>query len=51
MKYRHPLKQILVQTQSYWDQDSMRLDVRRAFRKAIQCYTLALGAEVYESEN
>lgn len=50
MRYRDPLKRILVQTQPYWDQDSMRPDVRHAFRKAIQCRTMALGAEVYESE-
>ena len=51
MKYRDPLKQILTQTRPYWDQDETRPAVRRSFRKALQCRTPALGAEVYASEN
>jgi hypothetical protein len=51
MKYRYPLKQILSQRRPHWDQDKIRPAVRRAFRKALQCRTPALGAEVYASEN
>lgn len=49
MKYRHPLKQILVQTSSHWDRDGVRPEVRRAFRRTLQCRTRELGAEVYAS--
>ena len=51
MRYLDPLKQILFQTRSYWDHDETRPAVRRAFRKALQCRTPALGAEVYASES
>jgi hypothetical protein len=51
MKYHHPLKKISSQAQSYWDRDEMRAAVRQAFRKALQCRTAELGAEVYSSEN
>jgi hypothetical protein len=51
MKYHHPLKQILSRTLSHWDRDETRPSTRRAFHKAIQCRTPALGAEVYCSEN
>jgi len=49
MKYRHPLKQILAQTRSHWDQAQTRPAVRQAFLKALQCRTVELGAEVYSS--
>src|SRR5450755_1299012 len=51
MKDQHPLKEISSQAQSYWDRDEMRAAVRQAFRKALQCRTAELGAEVYSSEN
>jgi hypothetical protein len=51
MKYRDPLKNILSQTRPYWDRNTTRPAVRRAFRRALQCRTRALGAEVYASEN
>jgi hypothetical protein len=51
MKYHHPLKKISYQAQSYWDRDDMRAAVRQALRKALQCRTAELGAEVYSSEN
>jgi hypothetical protein len=51
MKHSDPLKQILSQTRPHWDRDETRPSARRAFRKAMQCRTLALGAEVYASEN
>jgi putative transposase/transposase-like zinc-binding protein len=49
VKYRHPLKQILRQTRTHWDNDRSRPEVRHAFRKALDCRTAALGAEVYAS--
>ena len=51
MRYRDPLKQILAQTRRHWDRDQTRPSVRGAFRKALQCRTPALGADVYASEN
>ncbi len=51
MKYQHPLNQIRSQTRPYWDRDETRTAVRQAFRKALQCGTAELGAEVYSSEN
>jgi len=51
MKYHHPLKQILFQTQRYWDRDESRQAVRQAFAKALLCGTPALGAEVFASDN
>jgi hypothetical protein len=51
MKYRDPLKRIQSRMRPYWDRDDMRPAVRRAFGKALQCRTPALGAEVYASEN
>jgi hypothetical protein len=51
MKYRHPLNQIRSQTRSYWDRDETRVAVRQAFRKALQCRTAELGAEVFRSAN
>jgi hypothetical protein len=51
MKYRNPLKQILTQGRSYWDQPHSRSAVRKAFLKALQCRTSELGAEVYLSED
>lgn len=50
-RYQHPLKQILSKTIQYWDHEGVRPEVRQAFRKALQCGTLELGAEVYASEN
>ena len=51
MKYQDPLKRILSQMRPYWDRDQTRPAVRQAFRKALQCRTAELGAEVYSSEN
>jgi Putative transposase/Transposase zinc-binding domain len=51
MKYDHPLRQILSRTLSHWDRDETRPSVRRAFHKAMQCRTPALGAEVFVSPN
>jgi hypothetical protein len=51
MKYDDPLKQILSRTSSHWDRGETRPSVRRAFHKAMQCRTPALGAEVFASPN
>ena len=50
-KYHEPLKRILEKTQLCWDHDGVPPHVREAFRKALQCRTRALGAEVFASEN
>jgi Putative transposase/Transposase zinc-binding domain len=50
MKYQDPLKQILSRTRSHWDQNEFLPHALYAFRTALQCRTLALGAEVYASE-
>jgi hypothetical protein len=49
--YKEPLKQILAKTQWYWDHDRVPMHVRVEFRKVLQCRTLALGAELFASEN
>ena len=49
MKYRHPLKQILAQTRSHWDQDGVRPEIRHAFYRTLLCQTPELGANVYAS--
>lgn len=49
MKYKDPLRQILTLTRPYWDAAKTRLAVRSAFRRAMECRTPALGAEVYSS--
>lgn len=50
MRYKQPLKQILISTRSYWDRIETRLAVRQSFDKVTKCRTLALGAEVFASE-
>src|SRR5450631_3576982 len=51
MRHHHPLDQIRSRTRTYWDRDETRSAVREAFRRADQCRTAELGAEVYSSEN
>ena len=46
----HPIKQILLDTQAYWDHDGTPAHVRENFLKIIECGTIALGAEIYASE-
>jgi Putative transposase/Transposase zinc-binding domain len=50
MRYRQPLKRILTETRSFWDQDGTRDSVRRVFSSALKCRTALLGAEVYQSD-
>ena len=49
MRYKHPLKRILHENRSLWDRESTHTDVRKAFNRALECGTAALGAEVYSS--
>ena len=48
---KQPTKQILIATRSVWDHPETRLAVRQNFDKVIKCGTLALGAEVFASQN
>ena len=48
MALHRPLQAILASSQGIWVDDS-RPEVRTEFQKAIDCRTLALGAEVYRS--
>lgn len=50
MKLRHPLKEILRRSSPDWDTNDFRPEVRHAFRRALECGTAALGAEIYASE-
>jgi hypothetical protein len=50
MRYKHPVKQILISTRSSWDCPETRPAVRQNFDKVTKCGTLALGAEVFASE-
>jgi hypothetical protein len=51
MRSKQPLKEILIATRNYWDRPETRQAVRQNFDKVTQCGTLALGAEVFASEN
>jgi hypothetical protein len=51
MPYKHPIKQILIATRSAWDRPEFRPAARQNFDKVTKCGTLALGAEIYASEN
>jgi hypothetical protein len=50
MSGANPIKQLLFDTQEYWDHEGTPTHVRDAFRKIIKCGTIALGAEVYASK-
>jgi Transposase zinc-binding domain len=50
MRYKHPVKQILISTRSSWDRPATRPAVRHNFDKVTKCGTPALGAEVFASE-
>ena len=49
MRYKHPLKRVLRENRNLWDVESTRPAVHSAFKKALECGTAALGAEVYSS--
>lgn len=44
------IRQILLDTQAYWDHGGTPAHVRENFLKVVQCGTIALGAEVYASD-
>src|ERR1019366_6474698 len=44
-----PLKRVLRENRNLWDVESTRPAVHSAFKKACECGTAALGAEVYSS--
>jgi Putative transposase/Transposase zinc-binding domain len=46
----HPIKQVLLNTQAYWNHEGTPAHVRENFSKIINCGTIALGAEIYASE-
>ena len=50
MSGEHPIKQLLFDTQKYWDHEGTPAHVRETFWKIMKCGTIALGAEVYASE-
>ena len=50
-KNTRPLRRVLQITREAWDRDDTRPAVREAFRKAIDCGTPALGAEVFASQS
>ena len=45
-----PLRHLLEITQDVWDRENIRPAVRDAFRKAVECGTASLGAEVFASD-
>jgi Putative transposase/Transposase zinc-binding domain len=49
MRYKQPLRQILLQTRDVWDRAEIRPTVRHNCEKLINCRTPALGAEIYAS--
>jgi Transposase zinc-binding domain/Putative transposase len=49
MERQDRLKTLLIQTRPHWDRVETRPAVRSGFAKALQCRTLALGAEVFAS--
>ena len=50
MRYKQPVRQVLIATRGYWDRPETRPAVRQNFDKVTKCRTLALGAEVFASE-
>ena len=50
MSLAQPIKEILRNTEQYWNKPDTRSAVRENFKKVVQCRTEALGAEVYVSD-
>ncbi len=46
----NPIKQILLETRTFWDHSGTSAHIRENFLKIIDCGTIALGAEIYASE-
>jgi hypothetical protein len=51
MKYKQPLRKILIETESHWDKPTTRPAVRRAYKETVKCRTFALGALLFASGN
>jgi hypothetical protein len=51
MSRNRKLRDILAEKRDCWDHDLTRSAVRENFSKVVACGTLALGAEIYSSEN
>jgi Putative transposase/Transposase zinc-binding domain len=47
---KHPIKELLLETQACWDHEGTPDYVRENFLRIIECGTIALGAEIYSSE-
>jgi Putative transposase/Transposase zinc-binding domain len=47
---KHPIKELLFETQACWDHEGTPDYVRENFLRIIECGTIALGAEIYASE-
>lgn len=47
---RHPIREILLDTRTNWDNESTPVNVRENLKKIIACGTISLGAEVYSSK-
>jgi len=50
MRYKNPIKQILISARSVWDSPESRTAVRHNFDKMVKCGTLALGAQIFSSD-
>lgn len=49
MKFKEPIKEILIATRPFWDHPGARSSVRENFQRMIDCRTSVLGAEIYAS--
>lgn len=49
MKFKEPIKEILMATRPFWDHPGTRPSVRENFQRMIDCRTSVLGAEIYAS--
>jgi hypothetical protein len=49
MKFKEPMKEILIATRPFWDHPGTRSSVRENFQRMIDCRTSVLGAEIYAS--
>jgi hypothetical protein len=46
---QHPLRQILIEARPHWDHEGIPANIRENLRRAVECGTIALSAEVYAS--
>ena len=50
MTEQHPVKQLLISSREHWDRPGTPANIRENFSKIVNCGTIALGAELYESD-